>query len=41
MKRTNEHLYRAQYSTGRQLCLPNEDRVTCAVGKNDQHFINL
>jgi len=35
------HLYRAQYSTGRQQWLSNEDRVTCAVGISGQKFIHL
>jgi len=34
------HLYKAQYSTGHQSLLSNEDRVTCAVGILDQKFIN-
>ena len=34
------YLYRAQYITGRQSWLSNEDRVTCAVGILDQKFIN-
>jgi len=35
------HLYRAQYSTGCQSCLSNEDQVTSAVGITDQKFIHL
>jgi len=34
------HLYKAQYSTGYQSWLSNEDRVSCAVGISDQKFIN-
>jgi len=35
------HLYRAQYSTGRQSRLSNDDQVTCAVGISGQKFIHL
>jgi len=35
---TSVHLYRAQYITGRQSCLTNEDQVTCAVGITDQNL---